>query len=257
MIDALLAKLAEATLSPNVIATLIGATAALLAAFIQLRISWRREQAVSRKPQEKARPRRAPLLWPIVLIVAAAVGGFAAAMFLIGRGLGDADEIRAELRQRVAQLSVTAERLEKAAPAGAAGPLATSMPLAAATLESAATITVAPCRLRLVQAPATPAQPCTESDALRVAVCAAVPVNANVLTVASFVRSEDSTAAWSDSRVPQGQDVGLAKFADRTHEKTSAGGERQVCLGFWSWHPDRTQTARLAIEYAPASTTSR
>ena len=252
MLDALLAKLAEASLSPNVIATLIGATATLLAAFIQLRISWRRDQAQSRRPQEKAKPRRAPLLWPIVLMLAAAVGGFSAAMYLIGRGFGDADEIRTELRQRVAQLNLTADRLEKSAPAGAVTQASTTEP-APGALESTATITVAPCRLRVIPAPGGPAQPCTEADALRVAVCAAVPAPASVLRVASFVRSEDSTAAWIDSRVPLGQDVGLARFADRTYEKAIAGGERQICLGFWSWHPDRTQTARLAVEYAPAA----
>lgn len=247
MLDTLLAKLAEATLSPNVIATLIGATAALLAAFIQLRASWRRDQARSRKPQEPAKPRRAPLLWMIVLTVAAAVGGFTAAMFLIGRGLGDADEIRVELRQRVAQLNATAERFERAAPASpVSAASAAPVPMIA---ESLASITVAPCRLRVVETPAAAPQPCTETDALRVALCAAVPAHASVLKVTSFVRSEDSTAAWADSRVPQGQDIGLARFADRSHEKT-IGGERQVCLGFWSWHPDRSQTARLAVEYA-------
>jgi hypothetical protein len=256
MLDTLLARLAEATLSPNVIATLIGATAALLAAFIQLRISWRRDQARPRKPQEPARPRRAPLLWMIVLAGAAAVGGFAAAMFLIGRGLGDADEIRAELRQRVAQLTATAERFEKAAPASAvpapsAAAVATPAP-APATLESLAAITVAPCRLRVVEPPAAAAQPCSENDALRVALCATVPAHADALKVTTFVRSEDSVAAWADSRVPMGQDVGFAKFADQIYERTD-GGERRVCVGFWSWHPDRAQTARLAVEFTPAA----
>lgn len=228
MLDTLLAKLAEATLSPNVIATLIGATAALLAAFIQLRASWRRDQARSRKPQEPAKPRRAPLLWMIVLTVAAAVGGFTAAMFLIGRGLGDADEIRVELRQRVAQLNATAERFERAAPASPVSEAsAAPVPMIA---ESLASIAVAPCRLRVFEPPAAAPQPCTETDALRVALCAAVPAHASVLKVAKRLKRVFAKTREHDpldmarlrQRVDHGLHRDLRRRIDRMHRRAGS-----------------------------------
>jgi hypothetical protein len=263
MFDALLAKLAEATLSPNVIATLIAAMATLLAAFIQLRISWRRDQAPaarSRKTPEPVKPRRAPTVMLVVLAAAAAVGGFTAAMFLIGRGLGGADdEIRAELRQRVAQLTATADRLEQASAkpgAAVAATLASAAPAEPASRRSIAAVAVAPCRLRVVEPAASAAQPCTEADALRVALCAAVPLDAGITQTATFLREETNSDAWTERRVAMGEDAGSARFAEKPYERSDAAGERHLCVGFWSWHAQHTLHARLVVDYTPPNATA-
>lgn len=262
MFDTMLIKLTEASLSPNVIATLIGAIATLLAALIQLRVSWRREQVQLARPR-KGQPeqrRLSRLLWLIVLILAAAVGGFAGVRFLTGGGLGDVED-RTELRQRIAQLGATAERIEKAgavssgsvianAHAGSATMALVSTGSSPVVRESSATITVAPCRLRAGDAAAAAAGVCAEADALRVAVCAAIPANVKVPAVTAFLRADDSTASWTDSRALLGQELVLARFAEQVHERTDADGQRQMCLNFWSWHPDRTYTARLQVEAA-------
>jgi hypothetical protein len=263
MFDALLAKLAEATLSPNVIATLIAAMATLLAAFIQLRISWRRDQAPaarSRKTPEPAKPRRAPTVMLVVLAAAAAVGGFTAAMFLIGRGLGGADdEIRAELRQRVAQLTATADRLEQASVkpgAAVAATLSATATTEPASRRSIAAVAVAPCRLRVVEPAASAAQPCTEADALRVALCAAVPLDAGITQTATFLRDETNGDAWTERRVAMGEDAGSARFAEKPYERSDAAGERHLCVGFWSWHAQHTLHARLVVDYTPPNATA-
>lgn len=106
--------LAWGGLSPNVVATLIGAGVTLIAALINLRIAWRRE-VISRLQTRRGGKVKRGLLPAIgFLVIASAVGGYAAAMYMMQQREKDTAALRAELRERAAQMQRAAQRLESA-----------------------------------------------------------------------------------------------------------------------------------------------
>src|SRR5258708_40228965 len=98
----------------------------------------------------------------------------------------------------------------------------------------AATPTGGPCRMRAAVAPdATPA--CGEQEAQPVTLCASVPALAVVTAMVLYARPEDSSQPWTESRVTPGQQVGRARFADKSFERAESDQSKQVCTGFSSW----------------------
>ncbi len=96
-------------------AALIGATATVLAALVQLRLSWRKEI----KERERGQPitkkaRRGPVIFVFALVIAAAVGGFAFSQYLMSLLEDDRDSLRVELKSRLSEINATALRLEQA-----------------------------------------------------------------------------------------------------------------------------------------------
>ncbi|MFN3566248.1 MAG: hypothetical protein ACK4V1_09750, partial [Burkholderiaceae bacterium] len=92
-------------LSPNVIGALIGAGATLVAALINLRIAWRREVLDRlQRSRSTARGRRGLLVAITILVAAAAVGGYAGALYVMQRDRQHTTEMRAELQQQIAQI---------------------------------------------------------------------------------------------------------------------------------------------------------
>ncbi|MGH8660170.1 MAG: hypothetical protein ACREUB_00225, partial [Burkholderiales bacterium] len=83
-------------LSDPLMAALIGAGATVLAALVQLRLSWRNEL----KERERGQPitrktRRGPVILVFALMIAAAVGGFAFSEYLVSLRGEDRDALRA------------------------------------------------------------------------------------------------------------------------------------------------------------------
>src|SRR5512134_2727975 len=96
-------------------AALIGAAATVLAALVQLRLSWRNEL----KERERGQPitkksRRGPVIFVFALMIAAAVGGFALSEYFVSLRNGDRDTLRAELQSQLSKISASAARLEQA-----------------------------------------------------------------------------------------------------------------------------------------------
>ena len=105
----------EMTLSDPVMAALIGASATMLGALVQLRLSWRKEL----KERERGQPitkktRRGPVIFVFALMIAAAVGGFALSEYFLSLRNGDRDTMRAELQSKLSEISASAARLERA-----------------------------------------------------------------------------------------------------------------------------------------------
>jgi len=234
-------------LSDSIMAALIAAGATVLATLVQLRMSWRKEL----RERERGQPitkktRRGPVTIVFLLMIAAAVGGFALSQYFLSLREVDRDALRSDLQSKLSEINATAMRLEQAR-LNERDQIETGARRAdAARLGEegvAASVVVGPC-------PAVPADHCTEKSAVRVAVCAKVPASASVKEVLLYTRFEDSQAPWADARVQAGQDAGQARFMDKTLERPDGDGAKQVCQAFVNWNREKSRLARILVKYA-------
>ena len=240
---------------PVIAAALIGAGATVLTALVQLRVSWRKEL----KERERGQPitrktRRGPVIAVFVLLIAAAVGGFFLSQYMVSLRDEDRDTLRAELQYKLSEISDSAARLEQAG-------LDERADLETGVLRSeaqrrgeegaAASVVVGPCRTDSAAAPGA-RSPCSEQNAVHVAVCARVPASATISEVLLFTRFEDSQQSWADSRVQPNQDAGQARFVEKSFERSDGdAAARQVCQGFVNWSGEKARLARIVVRYAP------
>jgi len=241
----------DMSLSDPVMAALIGASATMLGALLQLRLSWRKEL----KERERGQPitkktRRGPVIFVFALMIAAAVGGFALSEYFMSLRNGDRDTMRAELQSKLSEISASAARLERAR-------LAEREQLESGVLRAealrrgeegiAASALVGPCKSQGAAAPGRPA--CSEQSAVQVAVCARVPAAAIVREVLLFTRFEDVQQPWADSRVQPGQDAGGARFVEKSFERPDGDAAKQVCQGFVNWNVEKARLARIVVKF--------
>ncbi|HEU0200150.1 MAG TPA: hypothetical protein VFR86_06910 [Burkholderiaceae bacterium] len=247
-------------LSPNVIAALIGAGATLIAAFINLRVAWRREVLDRLNRPRSPRKRRGLLLAIFILVAAAGIGGYATALYLMQHEQQSTRALRTDLQQRIAEIQETAVRLEQAR-------------LGEQTAQEAkvrrreerrrgeegvmAAARIAPCAVRGSATGDDPARPtaaaCSEADAVAVAVCAAVPAAATVYELAPYVRFEGDAAAWSEQRAQLGALVGgkagSVRLGALASERPDGDTGKQVCLDVRSWESERALEVRVVVKY--------
>ncbi len=243
-------------LSPNVIGALIGAGATLIAALINLRIAWRREVLDRlQRSRSTARGRRGLLLAITILVAAAAVGGYAGALYVMQRDRQHTAAMRAELHEQIAQIKEAAARFGEARLAERAA-LETEAQLLAERRRGAegvaATARIAPCRPPAgggstpVEVPA-----CAESDATQVTVCTSIPLSADLVEVTPQARFDGDAADWSERRLPLGARLTNARLAAQPFDRSESGATRQVCLEAWSWDAQRALDVRLLVKYLP------
>jgi len=238
-------------LDDKVAAAAIAAAGTVIGALIQLRIAWRKEVSERARgiPVSK-RSRRGPVVAVGILLIAAAVGGFALSEYLMGRLDRESAAVRGELQMQLQQISSTAERLERATlrDRESAGRGAADRTGAAVV---AVVATVGPCRARVGDGVDLPGG-CAESEALRVTLCASVPSSATVTDTILYVRPEESREAWNEHRVAVGEDAGRARFADKPYERADADQAKQICAVFATWDGEHAYSARLAASYVSA-----
>lgn len=233
----------------RVTAAIIAAVGTMVGALVQLRIAWRKEVADrARGAPVTKKSRRGPVLAVFVLLLGAGVGGFAFSRYLMAQSDHESALLRGELQTQLAQITATAERLERATlnDHGLLGHAEDGRH------STAATTTVGPCRLRALPSPDA-ARTCSEDDALRVTLCASVPSSAVVTEVVRYARLEDSQQPWTEHRVASGQDIGRARFADESFERAETDQTKQVCTGFSSWDGERPYSARIVVTYTPST----
>lgn len=239
-------------LDDRVTAAAVAAAGTVIGTLIQLRVSWRKEVSErARGVPASKKSRRGPVLAVGLLLLGAAVGGFACSQYLVRQSDLESAAMRGQLQTQLAQISATAARLERAALSDHA-----SITHAADDRHGAegvaATATVGPCRPHGVVAPdATPT--CDEQEAQQVTLCASVPALAVVTSMALYARPADSTQPWSESRVEPGQEAGRVRFADKAFERTESDETKQVCTGFSSVDAEHGYSARLVVKYAIVS----
>jgi hypothetical protein len=193
-----------------------------------------------------------------LLLIAAAVGGFAFSQYFVRQSDRESAALRGELKTQLAQINATAERLERATLAdhGSSGRAAEDRGTADRRVAEGVivTTTVGPCHVHTdVVLDAAP--PCAEKEPLQVTLCASVPASAVLTAMVLYARPEDSAQPWNESQVAPGQDVGHARFADKAFERTDSDQWKQVCTGFSSWDGEKAYSARLVVKYvlAPAA----
>jgi len=239
--------------SDPITAAFIGASATVLTALVQLRYSWRREL----KDRERGQPitkktRRGPVIAVFVLMIAAAAGGFFFSQYVISLRDEDRVTLRAELQTQLSEISASAARLEEARLNEREEVEAGALRAEAARRGEegvAASAVVGPCKPEGGAAPGSK-PPCSEQNAVRVAVCARVPASATVKEVLLYTRFEESPQSWADSRVQAGQDAGQAKFVEKLFERPDGDVVKQVCQGFINWSSEKARLARILVRYS-------
>jgi hypothetical protein len=237
--------------SDVILAAMIGAGTTLFTALLNLRLSWKKEL----KERERGQPitkknRRGPILTILVMMIASAVGGFAFSQYLMAQGERESRSVQADVQAKLAEITAAAKRLEQArvderGKFEAAAQRAETIRLGEEGV--AAVAGVAACKPRHSTKPAAA---CTEQEAVPVAVCAAVPLAAQVKDVALYTRFEDSQQIWSESVVSAGQDAGQARFQDKYFEQPDSATTKQVCFRFANWNAERARLARIVVKYA-------
>ncbi|MFN0301973.1 MAG: hypothetical protein ACKVQU_16655 [Burkholderiales bacterium] len=247
-------------LPDTVIPALIGAAATMFVALLQLRMTWTKEVlARERGAPVTKKSRRGPVLVISILLIAAAVGGFALSQYLMVQTDRETVLLRDEMQTRLAQLGATADRLERARPSEASLIQAETRQTDDQRRGQEGIVveaTVSACRSR--EAPALEMhRDCTEQDAIRISLCGGIPAAAVVSEVALYTKPEGSERSWADARVAPGKDLDHARFADKPSEHTDAEKIKRVCIEFVSWDPERARSARVVVKYelpdAPAA----
>jgi len=237
-------------LDDKVTAAALTAVGTVIGALVQLRVSWRKEVSErARGVPVTKKSRRGPVLAVFLLVVAAGVGGFAFSQYLAIQADRESAAVRGEMRNQLAQISATAERLEHATLSDR-GAMVRAEDVRHGEDDATATATIGPCRARAAGADAAPA--CSEQEAARVTLCTSVPLPAAITAMALYARPEGSQQRWADSRVTPGQDIGRARFADKPFERADSDQARQICTEFSSWDGDHAFSARLVVKYGAA-----
>ncbi|HEX7156688.1 MAG TPA: hypothetical protein VF229_05700 [Burkholderiaceae bacterium] len=249
-------------LDERVTAAAVAAAGTVIGALIQLRAAWRKEVSErARGVPVTKKSRRGPVTAVFLLVVAAGVAGFAFSQYLMRQADGESAALRGELRTQLAQITATAERLERATlpDHGPAGRGDGRREAESVTVTS--TAIVGPCRARAAGAAAAAATaaaaadataPCSEQDAVRVTLCASVPSSAVVAATTLYARPDNSTQPWADSRATPGQEIGRARFAEKPFERVESDQTKQICTGFSAWDSDQPTIARVALTYLAA-----
>jgi len=236
-------------------AAAVAAAGTVIGALAQLRVAWRKEVSErARGVPATKKSRRGPVLAVSLLLTAAAVCGFALSQYLVRRSDHEAAALRGELQAQLARISATAERLERAAPSDHGSSAHVEDDRRGAE-DVAVTTTLGPCRPSAgAAADGTPT--CSEQEAQHVTLCGSVPSSATITATVLYARPGESRQPWIESRVAPGQDVGRARFADKTFERAESEGTKQVCTGFSAWDGEQAYSARLVVTFV-ASPTAR
>jgi len=235
--------------SEPVVAAMIGATATIVTALVQLRLAARKQAA----ERAAGKPITKGTRWLAILglMLASAVGGYAFSEYQTFSEREDNKMLRDEMHSRLKDIGALAVRLERAGlPAGnAAGP---EIQLVAERKRGAegvaAVINLPACRgpqVGLSQSAAA----CSESDAQRTTICSVVPSAAVVNDVQLFLRPEDSQQPWAEAKVQAGQDAGGARFLDNFFERGREGDTKEICMNLASWSSDKGRSARILVKY--------
>jgi hypothetical protein len=242
-------------LTPNVIAALVGAGATLIAALINLRVAWRREVLDRLNRRSSTKGRRGLLIAILIMVVAAGVGGYASALYLMQNDQQSTRAMRLELRQRIGEIKEATTRLEQTRVGDRA-----SLESEARLYEErrrggegvAATTRIGPCRARFTTSggiDAAEGAPCKEGDVAAVGVCVSVPATASVYEVTPYARTDNDSTAWAERRAALGASVGNVRFGAQPIERPDAPAQKNVCVDVWSLDSQHAIDARLVVRY--------
>jgi len=230
-------------LSDPVLAAMIGASATLVTASVQLVGAFMKAGPERRSPKSRMRS----FGWMLVLMLAAGVGGFAYAEFRAQETRDETRLLRHDLQQQTQLLAASTARLQQIQAAQAARSDAGS-----STVGSALAMASLPACRGTAMGFSTQRPACTEQEALQIAVCAAIPAAAQVIAVEPYDRLDDSQVAWAQARATPGQDAQSGRFAEAQFERPDGDNTKMVCRTFSQWHSDKGRTVRMLVRYGSA-----
>lgn len=238
-------------LSEPVVAAMIGATATIVTALVQLRLAAKKQAAERMAGRPATRGNR--WLAIVALMLASAVGGYAFSEYRGFAAREDDRMLRDEMHSRLKDIGAMAVRLEKAnlqTNPSSEAELKLALERQRGMDGIAAVVNVPACRASQAGLAAAPSG-CSESEAVRTAVCAVVPASAAVGEVQLFIRAEDATGPWGASKVDAGQDAGGARFVDTHFQRAGEADAKEVCMNLAHWATDKGRSARILVRYAP------
>lgn len=237
------------------LASLIGAAATMTASFMNLRLAWKKEVLAARTNQKAAKKSgRGPLIPLLTLLIASAVGGFALSYYLGNKGRANIAALEAELRTKIEQLNVSAQRLEKVSLNGtdAIAQQVRDEERRKRGMEGVgATVVLEKC----VTTSADGQTACDESTAHPVRLCTEIPADASVTAVDLYARPEGDARPWTESRVAAGNDFGGGRFASQPTERLISGSAKQVCQELRHWNSGQAINGRMVVHYGPGQLT--
>jgi hypothetical protein len=234
----------------ELITSLIGAAATILVALLQMHLAWRKElQARAEHRPVSKKGSRGPVLAVFLLMIASAVGGFALSQYFSNKARENTAELEASLRDQLDQLSSSTQKLETMRLSGEGDLLRKfqAQDVLRRGIEGAvATVNVGKCKV-VVGESETESVPCNPAHAMKLEVCAEVPLSAKVTTMDLFARVDDKS--WRESRVQIGEDFGGGKFSDAFAEQPVSEMYKQVCQTLNYWRSESGFQARIVAHY--------
>jgi hypothetical protein len=250
-------------MSDPVLAAIITATATICMSLLQLRFSLGKNLGARVQAPAGRRKGRGPFAVLFVIIIAAAVGGFALSQWLTESERVAQNVLQHELQDRIDQITRTANQLEQTR-AGARAEIEQTVLRKIGSDGVVVMATVGACRPSLVVSPPgagsppgvsaetapAPTPACTESEASTVTLCATIPTGATITEVELYTRLADADTPWSTSRVLAGQESNQSRFAEKYLEGPESPGTQQVCQGFAHWSTEHARVARMVVRYS-------
>jgi hypothetical protein len=264
-------------MSDGVLAAIIAAGATVFGSFVQLRTSLGKEIAARTRSTPTRKANHVVVTLLLVMLLGAAVGGFAVAQWAYENELGAQQALVRDLRDRIGDLALYKNDIEQSRaalgsvvktdvlrqmgadgvvvlatappckPPAAASRAATSAPGGALVLPAAA---AKPSGSVGAQSPTpAPVGACAESNATPIVLCATIPAAAQLGNVDLYLRQTDAAGRWSDSRLMPGEASAQARFAAKPVEIADGAALKQVCIGFAQWS-DQPRTARMVVHYS-------
>jgi len=236
----------------RVTAAAVAAAGTIVGALIQLRVAWRKEVSErARGAPVTKKSRRGPVLAVFLLLIAAGVGGFALSQYFVQQSDRQSAAMRGELQAQLAQISATAQRLERASLSDHGSIARVDGDRSSKSLS--VTTILGPCRARATTG-SDAMHSCSEQEGLRATLCGSVPSTASVTNIVVYARPEGSSQPWAERRVAPGQDLGHARFVDKSFEKPESDQTKLVCTDLLVWDGEQAVSARIDINYevAPA-----
>jgi hypothetical protein len=252
-------------MSDGVLAAIIAAGATVFTSFLQLRTSFSKQFAAGAQSTAGRRKSRLPFFFILAMLVGAAVGGFALAQWLHEYERLAQNALQRDLRERIADMSLTRGELERTRAAthddieaevlrrmGADGVavLATVAPCLAARVANPTALAPAGENASPSSSPPSQTAPvsslCSESDAAPITLCATIPAAAKLTDVDLYVRGSDAAGSWI--AVTAGQETEQVRFSEKAVESPD-GAAKQVCEGFVQWS-ERARIARMVVHFS-------
>lgn len=227
-------------MSDTVLVAVIGAFATVMTALFQIFVSTRQSASGARSTKNRIKG----LVWTLVLLVAAAAGGFGYSEYLVLTRNASLTAFHDRVGNTLFAANAAPHPAPAASPVAATAPLLPGPEAMRTRDDLTATVTLPACKSDPPHATA-----CSETTVAPVALCVPVPAAARVTEVQLYSRLESSTSPWSEHRVTSGQDVGAGRFIETHFERPDGDKSKDVCQKFAHWNAETGRVVRIVVQY--------